>query len=75
MKGIVNIIGIFLIIIGIAAFAYQGISYTKQEKIAQIGSVQVTADTQKTIYLSPMLGGLSLVAGIALVLIGRRNGK
>ena len=75
MKTITNMIGLLLIILGIAALVYQGISYTKQEKIAQIGNVQVTADTQKTIYLSPILGGLSLVAGVVLVLIGRRNGK
>ena len=71
----INMIGLLLIILGIAALVYQGFSYTKQEKIAQIGNVQVTADTQKTIYFSPILGGLSLVAGVVLVLIGRRNGK
>jgi len=75
MKTMINMIGLLLIILGIAALVYQGFSYTKQEKIAQIGNVQVTADTQKTIYFSPILGGLSLVAGVVLVLIGRRNGK
>lgn len=75
MKPIINIVGIILIIIGIGSLAYQGITYTKTEKIAQIGDVQVTADTQKTVYLSPVVGGLSLVAGVALIFIGRRNGK
>jgi len=75
MKGIISLIGIVLIIIGIAALAYQRISYTQQEKIAQIGNLQVTTDTEKTIYLSPIFSGLSIVAGIVLVLIGRRNGK
>ncbi len=75
MKTITNLVGIFLIIMGIAILAYRGISYTKQEKIAQIGSVQVTADTQKTVYFSPISGGLALVAGVALLLIGRRSGK
>lgn len=75
MKTIISIIGILLIITGVAALAYQGFSYTKQEKIMQIGNVQVTANTQKTVYLPPALGGLSLVAGVALVFIGRRNRK
>jgi hypothetical protein len=74
MKSILSIVGIILIIVGIATLAYQGISYTQREKIIQIGSVEVTADTQKTIYFPPILGGLSFVAGIILVVVGRRNG-
>lgn len=75
MRVITSLIGILLIVIGVAALAYQGFTYTQKEKIAQIGNVQVTADTQKTVHLSPILGGLSLVAGVVLVFIGRRNGK
>lgn len=73
MRAAINVIGIFLIIMGIAVFAYQGISYTQKEKIAQIGSLQVTADTEKTVYFPPILGGISIVAGIALVFIGNRK--
>lgn len=75
MRNIISIVGIFLIIIGIAGLAYQGISYTKKEKVMEIGNLQVTADTEKTIYFPPILGGASLVAGILLVLIGRRKDK
>lgn len=73
MKTITNIAGILLIAVGILAFAYQGFSYTKQEKIAQIGDLKITADTQKRVYLPPVLGGLSIVAGAALVFISRRR--
>lgn len=73
MRSIINFIGILLIIIGIAALAYQGFTYTQKEKIAKIGSIEVTADTQKTVYLSPMFGVLSLVGGIVLVVLGRRK--
>lgn len=74
MKSITSIVGILLIILGIATLAYQGITYTQREKILQVGDVQVTADTQKTIYFPPILGGLSFVAGIILVVMGRKNG-
>lgn len=74
MKAIISfVVGILFIIAGITALAYQGFSYTKQEKIMQIGSVQVTANTQKTVYLPPALGGLSIVVGVALVFIGRKG--
>jgi uncharacterized membrane protein len=71
MKPIV-IIGIALIALGVVAFAYQGITYTSREKIIDIGPIQATHETKKTIPLSPILGGISLVGGIVLVVLGTR---
>jgi len=71
----ISIAGILLIVVGILVFAYQGFSYTKQEKITQIGDLKITADTHKTVYLPPVLGGLSLAAGVILVLVGRKISK
>lgn len=69
----ITLVGIALIVLGIVAFAYQGISYTSREKIIDIGPLQATADTQKTIPLSPLLGGLALAGGIVLVVVGTRK--
>jgi uncharacterized membrane protein len=69
----ITLVGIALIILGIVAFAYQGITYTSREKIIDIGPIQATADTQKTIPLSPLLGGLALVGGIVLVVVGAKK--
>lgn len=52
MKSMVSIIGLILVIIGIAVLAYQGITYTKRETVAQIGNIELTADTQKNGLLS-----------------------
>lgn len=71
MKSTISIVGILLIVFGILAFAYQGITYTKRENIAQLGDLKVTADTQKTVYFPPILGGASIVAGVVLVIVGR----
>jgi len=65
--------GVALIVLGIVAFAYQGITYTSREKIIDIGPFQATADTQKTIPLSPLLGGLALAGGIVLVVVGAKK--
>ena len=73
MRSITNLIGIVLIIVGILALAYQGITYTKQEKVAQIGDLKISAEKEHTIYFPPILGGASLLAGIVLVVIGRKN--
>jgi len=66
-------VGIALIVLGIVAFSYQGITYTSREKIIDIGPFQASADTQKTIPLSPLLGGLALVGGIVLVAVGAKK--
>jgi len=69
----ITLVGIALIVLGIVAFAYQGITYTSREKIIDIGPIQATADTQKTIPLSPLLGGLAFVGGIVLVVVGAKK--
>ena len=75
MKPTIGIIGIILVIVGIVFLAYQGVTYTQREKVAQLGDLQLTANTEKTIVFPPMLGGLSLVAGIVLVIISRVGRK
>ena len=69
----ITLAGIVLIILGIVAFAYQGITYTTRETVIDIGPIKATADTQKTIPLPPILGGLMFVGGIALVVVGNRK--
>jgi hypothetical protein len=66
-------VGIILIILGVLALAYQGIQYTSREKILDIGSIKVSADTKKTLPLPPIVGGVALVAGIALILTDRKK--
>jgi len=66
-------LGIVLVILGVVALAYQGIQYTSREKILDIGSLEVTANTKKNIPIPPIVGGISLVAGIALILVDRKK--
>jgi uncharacterized membrane protein YidH (DUF202 family) len=65
--------GIVLIVLGVLALAYQGIRYTTQEKLIDIGSLHVTTTEKKTIPLPPIVGGVALIAGIALILAERRK--
>ena len=68
-----TIVGIALIILGVVAFAYQGITYTTQEKVIDIGPVQATVEKTETIPLTPLLGGLALAGGIVLLVAGPRT--
>jgi hypothetical protein len=67
------LVGIALIAIGVIALAYQGITYTTREKTVDLGPIQVTRDTTRSIPLPPILGAVALVGGIALVFVGSRR--
>lgn len=67
MKLPLIIIGIVLIAIGLVSLAYQGITYKSRETVLDLGPIKATADTQKTIPVSPILGGLALAGGVTLL--------
>ena len=66
-------VGILLIVLGALVLAYQGINYTRQKKVLDVGSVHVTTETHERIPLSPILGGLAVVGGLVLLVAGARN--
>ena len=63
------LIGIILIVVGVVALTYHGITYTTREKVLQIGPLEATKKTEKTIPLPPLLGGVALAAGIVLIIL------
>ena len=69
-----TLIAIVLIAMGILALAYQGTTYTTQEKVVDLGPIQMTAEKQKTIPLPPIVGVVALVGGIVLLVLGKKNG-
>ena len=68
----IMLLGVVLIVIGVLALAYQGITYTTREKVLDIGPLQATTETRKTIPLSPIVGLAALAGGIALVVVGSK---
>jgi len=68
-----SIVGILLIVFGIIALAYQGITFTTQKKVLDIGPIQATKQEHKTIPLPPIVGGIAMIGGIALLLAGSKN--
>ncbi len=65
--------GIVLIVVGVLALVYQGISYTTRENVLKIGPIEANRETTKTIPLPPVIGGIALLGGIVLVLTGARR--
>jgi uncharacterized membrane protein len=68
-----KMIGILLIVLGVAALAYQGFTYTTRETVIDIGPIKATADRQKTVPLPPLVGIAVLAGGIVLLVVGSRK--
>jgi uncharacterized membrane protein YidH (DUF202 family) len=69
----VKLIGVLLVVVGIVALVLGGITYTKREKVLDIGPITATAEHQKTIPLSPIVGIAALAGGIVLIVAGSRT--
>ncbi|HEV1993514.1 MAG TPA: hypothetical protein VGR03_04205 [Candidatus Acidoferrum sp.] len=69
----IMIAGIVLVVLGALALAYHGITYTTQEDVINVGPIHATTDRQERIPLPPVLGGLALAGGIALLVIGAKK--
>ena len=69
----VAILGLVLIVVGLAALAYQGVTYTTRETVVDIGPVHATADRQRTLPLPPVLGIVAVAGGVVLLFAGARK--
>lgn len=60
-------LGAVLLVVGVLALVYGGVSWTRKDKVIDAGPIEVTADKKQSVALPP-LAGLALVAG-GLVLV------
>jgi uncharacterized membrane protein YidH (DUF202 family) len=68
-----TLVGIVLILLGIAGFAMGGVSFTHEKKDVDLGPLQVSHKEKSTLPISPILSGVALVAGIGLVVVGAKG--
>ena len=68
-----SLAGVILLVIGVISLAYQGITYKSQKKLVDLGPIHATKTETHTIPISPLLGSLALMGGIALLLVGARE--
>ena len=65
--------GVLLIVLGLAALVYQGVTYTSRETVVDIGPITATADREKTLPIPPVLGILAVAGGVALLVATARK--
>ncbi|MBC7817507.1 MAG: hypothetical protein IAG10_11500 [Planctomycetaceae bacterium] len=67
------VIGILLVVLGTAAFFSRELIDRQRETVVKVGPLSVTADTDKSVPLSPILGGIGVVCGAVLIAVGARK--
>ena len=68
-----RILGIILIVAGALGLLYGGFSYTLRRDTVRLGPLSATVEQRKSVPIPPILGGIAVVAGIALLLLGGRK--
>jgi hypothetical protein len=71
----VTLVGVALIVLGVLALIYQGITYTAREKVIDLGPLKASVEKEKSIPLPPIVGVVSIGGGVALVIIGARKSR
>jgi hypothetical protein len=66
-----NLVAVLLIVVGLLGLLYGGFTYTREKKVVDIGSVQVTRQEHERVPVSPIIGGLILASGVWLLVTGR----
>ena len=68
-----KLIGFVLVVLGVLALVYGGISYNRERTVLDVGPFKATATEQKNIPLSPIVGGIALLGGIVLLVLPRKR--
>jgi hypothetical protein len=72
-RRIMKLAGLALVLLGLAGLIWQGITYSTQETVVELGPLAVKQETKKRIHLPPVASGAALAAGVALVAIGSKR--
>jgi len=67
------IVGVLLIILGIAGLVIPRFTYTTEEKVLEIGPIVATAEKEHSIRVPDIAGIIAVIAGGALVFASRRR--
>ena len=67
------LLGIILIAVGVLIFIYQGFSFTRKTNIVKAGPLEINGEKKETVPISPIIGGVCVVAGVAIFVLGAKN--
>lgn len=67
-----QVLATLLIVIGLVSLLWGGISWTRKEKVLDLGPIEATKTERETIPMPPLVGGLLLASGVVLLLVPTR---
>jgi hypothetical protein len=68
-----RIVGIVLIVVGIAALLWGGVFWTDRDTVVDAGPLEITTENREGVRIPPVVGGLALVGGVVLMLLPERR--
>ena len=71
----IALVGMVLVVLGLGALVYEGVTYTRRETVLDIGPLRATTERQRTLPISPLVGVVAVAGGVALLITGTRKGK
>lgn len=66
-------LGIILLAIGLIMTLFTGFNLVTRKKVLDIGDVQISRDEKTPIYWSPIVGGVVAVAGLLILVTGKKK--
>jgi uncharacterized membrane protein YidH (DUF202 family) len=72
-RDLMKLVAIVLVILGVVGLAYGGVTWTTNEKVVNLGPLQVTHDKTQSLPLPPIAGGVCLIAGVVLLVAAGRQ--
>ncbi|HTE28856.1 MAG TPA: hypothetical protein VK666_00670 [Chryseolinea sp.] len=67
-------LGIVLLVVGLVMTVFTGFNVITKKKVVDLGPVEINKEEKTPIFWSPVTGGILAVAGLVIVLVGRRKG-
>ena len=65
--------GMLLIVLGAVFLVWGAITYTTREKVLDVGPIHASVDKEHTVALPPLVGGVALIAGVLLLVAGKKT--
>ncbi len=59
--------GVVLVVIGLVALIYGGVSWTRKDTVVDAGPIEITTDKTESLALPPLVGIALLAGGVALI--------
>jgi hypothetical protein len=66
-------LGIVLLVVGLIMTVFTGFNIITQEKVVDLGAVEINKKEKTPIYWSPITGGILAAAGLVIILVAKRK--